>query len=152
VLGVLALTLSCSGDGAVEPATQANGGPQQSAVAQQNEVALGTAGSGQGGEPSVDEGRLRIEDLLGDPLFQQLVVAIDQPSLSAPLLAAVEALASGHRGTALSLLEVARAEAEALAADPLSAEALLYWSAIVPFLEESNLIRRVGSAGDAETP
>jgi len=136
----LMLAASCSGDSPVEPAAPPDEGPLETAVAQPDEVVLATVAAEEGGKPLIDEDRLSLEDLLGDPLFQQIVGATDHPSLSDPLLAAVDALASGQTGMAADMIAFASAEANALEDDQASAETLLHWSAIVRFFEEAGLI------------
>ena len=127
-LAVAVLALSCGGEGPVQ------------LPAQPDDVLPESPETRDGSRLKPDPGALSIADLLGDPFFQALVQGIDEPELSAWLLASVDALESGRLARARHLLADARAEAEALQHDPDAAEALLLWSAIELYLENADLM------------
>ncbi len=126
-LGPVAPLLSCSGDNPVEPSALT---PDPSLE--------GAAAKG-GGSIELAEDALSIQDMLSDPLFQTLVRGVDEPTLAEPLLAAVDALASGQTAKATNLIGRASAAADALEDGPLT-EALILWSAVVRYFEEAELI------------
>ncbi len=122
----LGIAVSCSRDSPVEVLTQPPEVPTE-AAADQPGPAL-----------KMDGEALSIQDMLDDPLFQALVASVDEPSLSEPLLDAVDALTSGQVARATNLINRASAVADGLEDGPRS-EALLYWSAIERFFEEAEL-------------
>ena len=123
----LGIAVSCSRDSPVE------------VLLQPPEVSPQSATDQPGPALKVDGEALSIQDLPDDPLFQNLVASIDEPSLSEPLLAAVEALTSGQVARATNLINRASAVADELEDGPLT-EARLYWSAIERFFEEAELL------------
>jgi hypothetical protein len=126
-MGALALLLSCSSDDPVMP------------PAHSQDALTETAAAKKGGKPKLDDGALSIEDMLGDPLFQVLVLGIDEPSLADPLLAAVDALALEQMAKGTNLLKTARAAADALEDEPIG-EALILWSAVERYCEAAELL------------
>lgn len=127
-LSVVGLAVSCSSDSPVELPIRP---PEVPAEMAEPEKAP---------KLKSDDDVLSTEDMLADPLFHALVLEIDQPTLSGPLLAAVDALGSGQTAKAKNLLSAASAAADALEDDPASAEARIFWSAIEQFLNEAELI------------
>ena len=126
LIGALGLTLACNGDGPVEPADGSGA-----------QLAERPKGPPRG---EVDDDALAIADLIDDPLFLGLVHGIDAPSLSEPVIAALDALTSGRLQRARNLIVDASVAAEALEDDPSAATALIYWSAIERYFEEAELI------------
>jgi hypothetical protein len=124
---VCVLLLSCSSDDSVGP------------FALPPDALSETAAARTGGILQIDEDALSVEEMLSDPLFQALVAGIDEPSLVQPLLAAIDALASGQTTKATNLIARASAEAIALEEGPPT-EALILWSAIERFFEEAELL------------
>lgn len=127
VLPGLGIVASCSRDSPVELLLEPPDVPTETA-------------EGKGGRhPQFANDALSIDEMLSDPLFQVLVQSIEDPNLSEPLRAAVDALAKGQPAKAKNQITRARAVADALEDGPPT-EALILWSAILLFFEEAELI------------
>ncbi|HSM03203.1 MAG TPA: hypothetical protein VK858_01225 [Longimicrobiales bacterium] len=121
ILGLFALTISCSPDQPTIVGVPAN----ESQVQRPPHL--------------IDEDALGIDEMLGDPVFQGSLAEISDEALLEPLVAAVDALARGQVARARGLIARARAEAEVLLDGPITSS-LISWSTIERYFEEAELL------------